>query len=67
MENYKLYINGEFINSSSNKTFQSIDPATEEPWAEIAEANKADVNLAVESAYNAFNGDWSSMLPNKRS
>ncbi len=67
MKNYKLYINGEFINSSSNKSFQTIDPSTEQPWANIAEANKEDVNNAVESAYNAFHGEWSATLPNQRS
>ena len=66
MEEYKLYINGKFVDSVSNKTFESIDPTTEEPWAKIAEAQSADVNNAVESAYNAFNGEWSSMLPGQR-
>ena len=66
MEEYKLYINGKFVDSVSNKTFESIDPTTEEPWAKIAEAQSADVNNAVESAYNAFHGEWSSMLPGQR-
>tara|TARA_Y100000590_G_C15701671_1_gene1007034 strand:- start:303 stop:1775 length:1473 start_codon:yes stop_codon:yes gene_type:complete len=66
MKHYKLYINGEFKNSRSNKSFESIDPSTEEAWATIAEANKDDVNDAVEAAYNAFNGEWSSILPNQR-
>ena len=66
MEHYKLYINGEFTDSSSKKTFQSIDPSTEQPWATIAEANKEDVNSAVEAAYNAFQGEWSSTLPTQR-
>ena len=66
MEEYKLYINGKFVDSVSNKTFESIDPTTEEPWAKIAEAQSEDVNNAVESAYNAFNGEWSSMLPGQR-
>ena len=56
MEHYKLYINGKFIYSSYNKTFESINPATEEPWATIAEAQSQDVNNAVEAAHNAFNG-----------
>ena len=38
MEHYKLYINGKFVDSTSNKTFESINPTTEEPWAIIAEA-----------------------------
>ena len=66
MEHYKLYINGEFLNSSSNKSFQSIDPSTEQPWATIAEADKDDTNNAVEAAYNAFHGEWSSILPSQR-
>ena len=66
MKEYKLYINGKFVDSVSNKTFESIDPTTEEPWAKIAEAQSADVNNAVESAYNAFHGEWSSMLPGQR-
>ena len=44
MEEYKLYINGKFVDSVSNKTFESIDPTTEEPWAKIAEAQSADVD-----------------------
>ena len=66
MEHYKLYINGKFTESSSKKTFQTIDPSTEQPWATIAEANKEDVNSAVEAAYNAFQGEWSSTLPTQR-
>ena len=66
MESYKLYINGEFKNSFSNSTFETIDPSTEQSWAIIAEAKKEDVNYAVESAYNAFHGEWSSALPNQR-
>ena len=48
MKNYRLYINGEFKNSRSNKSFESIDPSTEKPWATIAEANEKDVNIAVQ-------------------
>ena len=66
MENYKLYINGEFKSSSSKKTFVSLDPCTEQPWATIAEADENDVNDAVNAAYDAFSGKWSSILPNHR-
>ena len=66
MEHYKLYINGEFKNSSTNNTFQSIDPSTEKAWATIAEATESDVDEAVNAAYNAFHGEWSSFLPSKR-
>ena len=66
MEHYKLYIDGKFVDSTSNKTFESINPATEEPWATIAEAKSEDVNNAVEAAHNAFHSEWSSFLPNQR-
>jgi len=66
MEKYKLYINGKFENSVSNQSFKSFDPTTEEPWAEIAEAQTEDVNKAVEAAYNAFHSEWSTMLPTQR-
>ena len=66
MEHYKLYIDGKFVDSTSNKTFESTNPATEEPWATIAEAKSEDVNNAVEAAHNAFHSEWSSFLPNQR-
>ena len=65
MERYKNYINGKFI--ESKKKFYSINPTTEEPWAEISAAEKDDVNKAVESASDAFKGKWSNYLPQQRS
>ena len=38
MEKYQLYIDGKFQDASSKKTFESLNPATEEPWALVAEA-----------------------------
>jgi len=67
MEKYKNYINGEFKDSHSKKTFQSINPSTEEVWAEIAEAQTVEVNDAVNAASNAFKGIWSTFLPQQRS
>ena len=60
MEKYQLYIDGKFQDSSSKKTFESLNPATEEPWALVPEAETEDVNKAVNAAYNAFHGEWSS-------
>jgi len=66
MENYKLYINGQWKDSFSGKTFNSKDPSTEQDWASFCEANEKDVNLAVESAHEAFKKEWSFFLPSKR-
>ena len=66
MQKFKNYINGEFTESKSGKSFKSIDPSTEKEFAEICLAEEYEVNLAVESAHNAFYGEWSKILPNKR-
>ena len=47
MEKYKNYINGEFIESKSGKTFKSINPSSEIEFAEVAEAEAFEFNLAV--------------------
>ena len=67
MEEYKNYINGAFKDSHSKKTFNSINPSTESPWAKISAAEKEDVNDAVEAASNAFHDEWSKFLPQERS
>jgi len=66
MKKYKNYINGEFLDSKSSKTFKTFNPATENEFAEVAEAGEFEVNLAVESATKAFHGKWSKLLPKER-
>ncbi|MGX2959034.1 aldehyde dehydrogenase family protein [Peribacillus sp. JNUCC 23] len=64
----KLYINGEFVESVSKKTFSTPNPATGEKLADVYEADKEDINLAVRAARNAFdNGPWSRMSAANRS
>jgi betaine-aldehyde dehydrogenase len=56
---YQLYINGEFVESASEKYFTVVDPSTEEVMAEVPEANTQDVNRAVAAAKAAFDcGAW---------
>jgi len=50
----KLLINNEWVNSVSGKTFPTINPSTGEVICEVAEADKADVDLAVAAANEAF-------------
>ena len=52
-DSYGLFINGEFVEPKSGKRFVTINPATEEPLAQIAEAGPEDVALAVEAARDA--------------
>src|SRR5213075_2697988 len=46
---YPLFIGGKFVAPRSGRYFDSINPATEEKLAEIAEANARDIDLAVKS------------------
>ena len=66
MQKFKNYINGEFTESKSGKSFKSIDPSSEKEFAEISLAEEYEVNSAVEAAHNAFYGEWSKILPSKR-
>jgi aldehyde dehydrogenase (NAD+) len=50
----KLLINNKWVDSVSGKQFETINPATGEPIAQVAEADKADVDLAVKAARAAF-------------
>ena len=62
---YDLFINGKFINPTSKKYFDTINPATDEVIAKIAEANEKDVDLAVKSARIAFKS-WSRLHSKER-
>src|ERR1700723_3802596 len=64
---YQMYVNGEWVDSTSNKTFPVYDPATEEVIAQVPEANADDVGQAVAAAKAAFeNGPWASTTAQER-
>jgi aldehyde dehydrogenase (NAD+) len=55
----KMLIDGKWRDSASGKTFETINPATEEVITEVAEGNAADIDLAVKAARKAFDsGPW---------
>jgi len=56
-----LFINGEFIPSEKGNYFETINPANEEKLAEVAEADKVDVDKAVKAARKAYDNVWSKM------
>ncbi|XP_066312078.1 aldehyde dehydrogenase family 2 member C4-like [Miscanthus floridulus] len=63
----KLFIDGKFVDAVSGKTFETRDPRTGEVIATIAEGDKADVDLAVKAAREAFdNGPWPRMTGYER-
>lgn len=64
----KLFINGEFVESKSQKTFDSYNPATGEVLSCVYEAGAEDIDLAVKAARKAFDeGPWSKMSAANRS
>ncbi|WP_071394723.1 aldehyde dehydrogenase family protein [Bacillus tuaregi] len=66
--NKKLYINGQFVESQSGKTFDTYNPATGEVLASVYEANAMDIDQAVKAARKAFDeGPWSKMSASSRS
>lgn len=67
MKKYQMYIGGEWVDPSSGEWFESFDPFTGKPWAEIPKGNAEDANRAVETADAAFrNPEWRSLNASQR-
>ncbi|SEB96372.1 5-carboxymethyl-2-hydroxymuconic-semialdehyde dehydrogenase [Paramicrobacterium humi] len=63
----KHYIGGEFVDSISGKTFDVLDPVSNENYATAAAGQSEDIDRAVAAAKDAFdNGPWPRMLPRAR-
>ncbi len=65
MQEYKHFINGEWVESGSGEIFDDINPATLEVIGKVHKASEEDVKSAVESAEDAFES-WSSMPAPRR-
>jgi betaine-aldehyde dehydrogenase len=63
---YQLLIDGQWVDAESGKTFTTPNPSTGETLAEVAEADKADIDKAVKAARKAFEGKWSKMSARDR-
>ena len=50
----KLFINNQFVEAVSGKTFATVDPSDETEIAQIAEGDQADIDKAVKAARKAF-------------
>ena len=66
IQDFKMYINGEWIASSSGKKIESLNPENNEVWATVPEADEKDVDKAVQSAQSAFENNWSKLHPKER-
>ena len=54
LKQYKMFIDGEWVDSENKKTFETLNPETNKPWAIIPEASAKDVDRAVRAAQKAF-------------
>ncbi|KAL7624148.1 aldehyde dehydrogenase (NAD(P)(+)) ald5 [Parahypoxylon ruwenzoriense] len=61
-----LWINNEWVEGVDKKSFEVINPTTEEVICSVSEATEKDVDLAVSAARKAFNGAWRTTTPEQR-
>ena len=66
LKEYKMFIDGKWINSESGKTFKTLNPENNKPWAIVPEASEVDVDNAVNAAQKAFEGEWPKLMPRER-
>ncbi|MCQ6513281.1 aldehyde dehydrogenase family protein, partial [Vibrio parahaemolyticus] len=58
-----LFINNEWVEGVDKKTFEVINPTTEEVITSVCEATEKDVDLAVAAARKAFHTTWRDTTP----
>ena len=67
MQKYQMYIDGKYVDSASGKWFDSYNPYSGEPWAQIAQGGAEDVDRAVRVAHKAYTeGPWSQLTASQR-
>ena len=66
IKEYKMFIDGLWVSSESKKTFETLNPDNNEPWAVVPEASAKDVDKAVKAAQKAFEGEWPKLLSRER-
>ena len=65
----RLLIDGEWVEAASGKTFETLNPATEESLGSVAHGAAEDIELAVRAARRCFDderSDWRRMTPSER-
>ncbi len=66
LKQYKMFIDGEWVDSDTKKTFETLNPENNKSWAVVPEASANDVDKAVKAAQKAFEGEWPKLLPRER-
>jgi aldehyde dehydrogenase (NAD+) len=62
----QLFINGEWRDAAAGKTIEVVNPATEEVIAEVASAERGDIDAAVAAARAALDGPWGKLSARER-
>ena len=65
MKEYKLFIGGEWVPTSSGKVINDLNPADDTVYAKVHTAGPAEVEAAIASAY-ATRDSWAAALPEER-
>ena len=67
VKSYRMLIDGDWVEASDGRTFDSLDPTRGEIWCRVPEASAEDVDRAVRAADRAVNdGPWATMTPTER-
>jgi acyl-CoA reductase-like NAD-dependent aldehyde dehydrogenase len=66
IQKFKMFIDGQWVNSDSGKTIETLNPENNEVWATVPEANAKDVDKAVKAAQKAFENSWANLHPRER-
>jgi acyl-CoA reductase-like NAD-dependent aldehyde dehydrogenase len=66
IQNFKMFIDGQWVDSESGKTIETLNPENNEVWATVPEANAKDVDKAVKAAQKAFENSWANLHPRER-
>jgi len=66
IQNFKMFIDGQWVDSESGKTIKTLNPENNEVWATVPEANTKDVDKAVKAAQKAFENSWANLHPRDR-
>lgn len=62
----QLFINNQFVDALAGGTFATLNPATGEVLATVADARAEDVDAAVRAARTAYEAEWSNLTPSQR-
>ncbi len=66
MLDYRLFIDGEWLDAASKETFDVVDPSTEDVIGRVARGKSEDIDQAVRSARRAFEQGWRDTRPKDR-